>query len=79
MQRKNGFVAFHVLGSLYLFVALAVVCDKYFVPAVDRICQALNMSSDVAGATFMVSYTHDFPKHEISRILDFLGSCDVST
>lgn len=38
-QRRSGFVAFHVLGSLYLFVALAVVCDKYFVPAVEKICQ----------------------------------------
>lgn len=54
-QRRQGAVLLHVLGSLYLFVALAVVCDKYFVPAVEKICHALNMSNDVAGATFMVS------------------------
>jgi len=38
-QREDGAVVLHVIVSLYLFFALAVVCDKYFVPAVERICQ----------------------------------------
>lgn len=38
-QRQAGAVAFHITISLYLFLALAVVCDKYFVPAVERISQ----------------------------------------
>lgn len=38
-ERRKGAVVLHVLVSLYLFVALAVVCDKYFVPAVEKICQ----------------------------------------
>lgn len=38
-QRQDGAVILHVIASLYLFVALAVVCDKYFVPAVEKICQ----------------------------------------
>jgi hypothetical protein len=38
-QRQDGAVVLHVIVSLYLFFALAVVCDKYFVPAVERICQ----------------------------------------
>lgn len=38
-QRQDGAVAFHVVASLYLFLALALVCDKYFVPAVERICK----------------------------------------
>jgi hypothetical protein len=38
-QRQDGAVVLHVIASLYLFVGLAVVCDKYFVPAVERICQ----------------------------------------
>lgn len=37
-QRQDGAVGVHVLVSLYLFVALAVVCDKFFVPAVEKIC-----------------------------------------
>lgn len=38
-ERQNGAVVLHVIASLYLFLALAVVCDKYFVPAVDKICK----------------------------------------
>ncbi|KAJ8871918.1 hypothetical protein PR048_028258 [Dryococelus australis] len=38
-QRQDGALVLHVVASLYLFVALAVVCDKYFVPAVEKICQ----------------------------------------
>lgn len=37
-QRQAGAVIFHITVSLYLFLALAVVCDKYFVPAVEKIC-----------------------------------------
>ena len=37
-QRQSGAVVIHILISLYLFIALAVVCDKYFVPAVEKIC-----------------------------------------
>jgi hypothetical protein len=35
-QRQAGAVVVHVLVSLYLFIALAVVCDKFFVPAVEK-------------------------------------------
>lgn len=37
-QRQGGAVVVHVIVSLYLFIALAVVCDKFFVPAVEKIC-----------------------------------------
>lgn len=40
-QRQAGAVAFHIAVSLYLFLALAVVCDRYFVPAVEKICQGM--------------------------------------
>lgn len=37
-ERQGGAVVVHVIVSLYLFIALAVVCDKFFVPAVEKIC-----------------------------------------
>lgn len=40
-QRLKGAIVFHVGTSLYLFVALAVVCEKYFVPAVQKICKGM--------------------------------------
>lgn len=38
-QRQEGAVLFHAGASIYLFIALAIVCDKYFVPAVEKICK----------------------------------------
>jgi Ca2+/Na+ antiporter len=42
---------------LYLFVCLAIVCDDYFVPALEGMADAnhLNLSLDVAGATLMAA------------------------
>lgn len=40
---------------LYMFKALGVVCDEYFVPSLEMISEALQLSSDVAGATFMAA------------------------
>merc|ERR1712113_908655 len=38
-----------------MFLAIAIVCDEFFVPAIEVIVEALNMSPDVAGATFMAA------------------------
>ncbi|XP_054721219.1 sodium/potassium/calcium exchanger Nckx30C-like isoform X2 [Uloborus diversus] len=54
-QRRHGAVALHVLGLIYMFVALAIVCDEFFVPALDVITVKLDISEDVAGATFMAA------------------------
>lgn len=50
---RNGAIILHISGVCYMFVALAIVCDDFFVPALERISVALNLSDDVAGATFM--------------------------
>lgn len=42
-----------ILALLISFYLLAVICDEFFVPALDRIAHRLKMSSDVAGATLM--------------------------
>lgn len=54
-QRRSGAVLLHVVGLVYMFVALAVVCDEFFVPALDVIIEKLQISDDVAGATFMAA------------------------
>jgi len=54
-QRKQGAVIFHVIGLIYMFVALAIVCDEFFVPSLDVIIEKLGISEDVAGATFMAA------------------------
>ena len=54
-QLKQGFVAFYILGLIYMFVALAIVCDEFFVPSLDVIIDVIGCSEDVAGATFMAA------------------------
>ncbi|KAL7877858.1 hypothetical protein SRHO_G00045010 [Serrasalmus rhombeus] len=54
-ERMEGAVALHVLAAMYMFYALAVVCDDYFVPSLEKICERLHLSEDVAGATFMAA------------------------
>eukprot|EP00584_Thalassiosira_punctigera_P007829 CAMPEP_0172533936 /NCGR_PEP_ID=MMETSP1067-20121228/6479_1 /TAXON_ID=265564 ORGANISM="Thalassiosira punctigera, Strain Tpunct2005C2" /NCGR_SAMPLE_ID=MMETSP1067 /ASSEMBLY_ACC=CAM_ASM_000444 /LENGTH=795 /DNA_ID=CAMNT_0013318657 /DNA_START=411 /DNA_END=2798 /DNA_ORIENTATION=+ len=49
--------AFYAVGTLYMFLALAIVCDEFFVPALEEISSEhhLNLSMDVAGATLMAA------------------------
>ncbi|XP_075891517.1 sodium/potassium/calcium exchanger 3-like [Nelusetta ayraudi] len=54
-ERTEGAVALHVLCAIYMFCALALVCDDYFVPSLEKLCERLNLSEDVAGATFMAA------------------------
>jgi len=54
-QLRNGGVVCYMLGVLYMFVALAIVCDEFFVPALDVIIDKFGISEDVAGATFMAA------------------------
>lgn len=44
-----------MFGLIYMFIALAIVCDEFFVPALGVITEKLNISEDVAGATFMAA------------------------
>ncbi len=54
-QRLKGAVALYILGLVYMFVALAIVCDEFFVPSLDVIIDVIGCSEDVAGATFMAA------------------------
>ncbi|NXX84979.1 NCKX2 protein, partial [Urocolius indicus] len=54
-QRRKGAVILHVIGMIYMFIALAIVCDEFFVPSLTVITEKMNISDDVAGATFMAA------------------------
>uniref|UniRef100_A0A3Q4GT93 Solute carrier family 24 member 2 n=1 Tax=Neolamprologus brichardi TaxID=32507 RepID=A0A3Q4GT93_NEOBR len=54
-QRRQGAVVLHMFGMIYMFIALAIVCDEFFVPALTVITEKLTISDDVAGATFMAA------------------------
>ncbi|XP_073509159.1 sodium/potassium/calcium exchanger 5 isoform X2 [Phyllobates terribilis] len=52
-ERRDGGIIIHFLVILYMFLAVAIVCDVYFIPSLEVISERLGLSQDVAGATFM--------------------------
>ncbi|XP_055647166.1 sodium/potassium/calcium exchanger 2 isoform X2 [Falco peregrinus] len=54
-ERRKGAVILHIIGMIYMFIALAIVCDEFFVPSLTVITEKLAISDDVAGATFMAA------------------------
>lgn len=54
-QRRQGVVLLHIFGVVYIFFALAIVCDEFFVPSLEVIIEKLDITPDVAGATFMAA------------------------
>lgn len=52
-QRNKGGILVHIFIAIYLIFGLAIICDDYFVPVLEIICDSLHLSNDVAGATFM--------------------------
>eukprot|EP00756_Hemistasia_phaeocysticola_P026769 Hpha_TRINITY_DN16083_c0_g1::TRINITY_DN16083_c0_g1_i2::g.117762::m.117762/K13750/SLC24A2, NCKX2; solute carrier family 24 (sodium/potassium/calcium exchanger), member 2 len=54
-ETAPGTVIFYLMGMFYMFFALAIVCDDYFVPALEGLSESLQLSDDVAGATFMAA------------------------
>ena len=52
---ESAGVLVYSLVVLYTFVGLAILCDEYFCESLEKICTALKLSEDVAGATFMAA------------------------
>jgi len=75
-QLRSGAVILHLLGLVYMFVALAIVCDEFFVPALEVIIVRLGISEDVAGATFMAA-GGSAPELFTSLIGIFVAQSDV--
>ncbi|XP_038050397.1 sodium/potassium/calcium exchanger 2-like [Patiria miniata] len=56
MQHVTGlFVVVYVIFILIFFISLAIICDDFFVPSLEVISERLELSEDVAGATFMAA------------------------
>lgn len=55
LSPKHGVVVLYLMGVLYMFLALALVCDEFFVPTLEFMCHRFKIPQDVAGATFMAA------------------------
>ncbi|XP_070074876.1 sodium/potassium/calcium exchanger 4 isoform X4 [Drosophila takahashii] len=62
--------------SMYLFIVLAIVCDEYLVPAMERLCYTLRMTYDVAGATFLAAAT-SAPELFVAFVGTFITHGDI--
>lgn len=74
--RRSGGLILHILISFYMFLGIAIVCDEYFVPSLEMICDSLQMSEDVAGATFMAAGS-SAPELATSVIAVFVAKDDI--
>jgi len=74
--RRRGGVIIHIMVATYMFIGLAIVCDDYFVPALTRVSDAMNLSPDVAGATFMAAGS-SAPELATSVIGVFVAKDDI--
>ena len=54
-ERRNGALMIHVVIMIYMFAALAIVCDTFFEASLERIVEEFNITNDVAGATWMAA------------------------
>ena len=52
---SHGGVVLHIIALLISFWGLAVVCEEYFVPALNILCDDYKIPDDVAGATLMAA------------------------
>lgn len=43
-QRIHGAIAIHFSIAIYFFIMLGICIDKYFLPAINRICEALDIT-----------------------------------
>ena len=48
---NKHYLILHFIGIMYMFAGLSVVCDEFFVSALDVIIEEWDITEDVAGAT----------------------------
>ncbi|OXA44472.1 sodium/potassium/calcium exchanger 4 [Folsomia candida] len=75
-ERRHGWVVLHGLASLYIFYALALVCDEYFVPCIESMCTGLHLPRDVAGASIMAVGTSS-PELFVNLVGTFITKGDI--
>ncbi|XP_078572593.1 sodium/potassium/calcium exchanger 5-like isoform X2 [Branchiostoma floridae x Branchiostoma japonicum] len=75
-QRAKGAVLLHVLAVLYLFLATAIVCEDYFMPAIYVCTERFEMDPGVVGAAIVGSFC-SAPELATTLIGVFVSQNDV--
>ncbi|KAJ6636450.1 Sodium/potassium/calcium exchanger 5 [Pseudolycoriella hygida] len=56
-QRLQGAIVLHFIGAIYFFTITGMLINYYYIPSVQCICDALNITPDVGAAVFMSTAT----------------------
>ncbi|CAK1588679.1 unnamed protein product [Parnassius mnemosyne] len=75
-QLRRGAFLLYVLFGIYAFTLLTIVCNDYFIPCVEFICEDLKIPQNVAAATFM-SVATSCPEFFVNVISTFLTESDM--
>ncbi|XP_013189367.2 sodium/potassium/calcium exchanger 4 [Amyelois transitella] len=75
-QLRSGAFLLYALFGIYAFTLLAIVCNDYFIPCVELICDDLKIPQNVAAATFM-SVATSCPEFFVNVISTFLTESDM--
>ena len=51
----SAVICVHIFGVLVMFMSLSIVCDEFFVPALEVLVERWQIDPDIAGATFMAA------------------------
>ena len=52
---NSAFICVHIFGVLVMFLSLSIVCDEFFVPALEVMVERWEIDPDIAGATLMAA------------------------
>ena len=77
-RQKHGGVLVHILLAIYLFVALALLCEDYFIPSLKEITTKLQLDCDAGGTTLMAAGS-SAPELFTSFIGVFITESDIGT
>lgn len=75
-QLRRGAFLLYCLFGIYAFTLLAIVCNDYFIPCVEHICEDLKIAPNVGAATFMAAAT-SCPEFFVNVISTFLTESDM--
>ncbi|XP_052746791.1 sodium/potassium/calcium exchanger 4 [Bicyclus anynana] len=75
-QLREGAFLLYVMFGIYSFTLLAIVCNDYFIPCVEIICEVLKIPQNVAAATFM-SVATSCPEFFVNMISTLLTQSDM--
>ncbi|KAJ8373020.1 hypothetical protein AAFF_G00272110 [Aldrovandia affinis] len=82
-ERRQGAVVLHMLGMLYMFISLAIVCDEFFVPALTVITEKLQISDDLFTSIIGMFVSHSnvgigtIVGSAVFNILFVIGMCAI--